>query len=211
MILNIILLVIMFVCVAFLWNEGMWSNALSFLNTLLAGMLATNFFEPVADLIEPHIPTYTYFIDFLSLWVLFSVSYLVLRLVTDTLSRHRLRFKMPVEFTGRVVFAVMTAWVFVSFATTTLHTAPLARNSFRGTFQPTPKAEHFFGLAPDRNWLGFVQQASRGSLSHADPSAPAADPSDQGKRVFDPQAEFIFKYAARRQRLAQQPSLRVRP
>lgn len=210
MFVTIVLSVILFICVAFLWNEGMWSNALNFVNALLASLLATNFYEPVAELIEEQLPTYTYLIDYLSLWLLFVVSFLVLRAVTDSLSKVRVRFKMPVETTGRIVFSVLTGWVIIAFTTTTLHTAPLARNSFRGDFQPTPSAKHFFGLAPDRAWLAFVQKVSRGSLAHSDPSATAVYPEDQGKRVFDPRAEFIVKYGTRRHNFAQQPKLRVR-
>ncbi len=57
------------------------------------------------------------------------------------------------------------------------------------------------GLAPDRQWLAFVQKESMGAFCRSD------------ERVFDPKAEFMPKYATRRTQLQEQvgrtESLRV--
>ena len=45
-------LVIFFVCVAMMWNEGLWSNAITLVNVVVAAMIATNYFEPLAA-VEP--------------------------------------------------------------------------------------------------------------------------------------------------------------
>ncbi len=201
MTLAIVLLVVFFVCVAMMWNEGMWSNALTLVNVIFAAMVATNYFEPLADWLESQLSSYTYLFDYLSMWLLFALSVGIFRAATDAISKYRVRFRMPVEHTGRVLFAAMTGWVLVCFTCTTLHTAPLARTSFRGSFQATPKSNNFLGFAPDRLWLGFMQSRSQGALSQADQSTRSPYPADQGKRVFDPRSEFILKYAARRQKL----------
>lgn len=189
MALTIFLVVIFLVCIAMMWNEGMWTNALTLVNTTFAALLATNYFEPLADWLEGQLSSYTYLVDFISLWLVFVVSYGVLRYVTDSLSRHRMRFKMPMEHIGRVLFAAWTAWTIICFVTFTLHTAPLARSPFRGSFASEPRANSLLGMAPDRMWLGFVQSRSEGALSWPEP------------RVFDAKGEFIFKYGARRERL----------
>ena len=59
--LNLVLLLIFLICVAALWFQGLWSNVVTLINLLLAVMLAFNYFEPVANLldgIEPvvHLP-----------------------------------------------------------------------------------------------------------------------------------------------------------
>jgi len=195
------MLVILFVCVAMMWNEGMWSNALRAINTLLAAMIATNYFEPLAGWFESKAPTYTYFWDFLSLWLIFALAFNLFRLLTDGISKHQVRFRMPVEYVGRALFAVTTAWIFVCFFNFSVHTAPLARTAFAGAFAPAPDSKSFFGLAPDRKWLGFVQSRSRGALSRSDSSSRSSYPEDKGKRVFDPNSEFIFKYGQRREDL----------
>ena len=47
----------------------------------------------------------------------------------------------------------------------------------------------FFGLAPDQQWLAFTERMSRGPFARMEP------------RVFDPEHEFIPKYASRRANL----------
>ena len=46
-----------------------------------------------------------------------------------------------------------------------------------------PETGYFFGLYPDRMWLGFVQRMSRGPYYR------------DSKHQFDPQGEFLFRYA----------------
>jgi hypothetical protein len=204
MLLGLLLLGIFIGCVAMLWNEGMWSNAVTLINVTLAALIATNYFEPLAARVDRMMPTYTYMWDFLMLWGLFAVVYIIMRAVTDTISRQRVRFKMPVEHTGRILFAVWVAWIMVGFSTMSLHLAPLGPNSFRGAFGKKPTSGNFLGMAPDRQWLAFVQKCSRGTLSrsHRYGEVPGYHPhpadQEKGRRVFDPQGDLIVKYRNRR-------------
>ena len=156
--------VILIVCLAMMMSEGLWSNAISAINVTLAAMVATNWYEILADYLNSQAPSYTYVWDFLMLWALFALSFTVFRAFTDQISKHRVRFKMPVEIAGRIIFALLTGWIFICFTNMTLHTAPLARTAFRGSFSAEPKSKSFLGLAPDRLWLGFMQSRSRGIL-----------------------------------------------
>ena len=70
----------------------MWSNALRFMVVVAAALLATNYFEPVADQLDAWQPTYTYCWDFLSLWGLFAIFVVLFRAVTDQLSKVKVRF-----------------------------------------------------------------------------------------------------------------------
>jgi len=187
-----LLFVIFIACVASLYTEGMWSNAIRLINVVTAVLLATNFWEPVARALEGWQPTFTYLLDFIVLWALFGVFMVILRAATDFLSRVKVRFIKLAERIGSASFAVLIGWVMLSFATMTLHTAPLGRNFLFGGFQP--ESRMLGGLAPDRRWLGFVQKMSRGSFCRS------ATPQEweQEKYVFDPRAEFMPKYATRR-------------
>ncbi len=189
MILDIALCIVMFVIVAMMWPEGMWSNALTLVNTVFSGLLAANFFEPLADYFDKQMPSMTYAFDFIALWGVFALSFLILRTLAEQSSTHKVRFRLPVEMTCRILFAFLTAWVMVCFITFTLHTAPLARTPLRGSFERQPMASNFFVFKPDRNWLGFLFTRSRGALSRAKPV------------VFDAEGDYIFKYAARRDEL----------
>ena len=188
MLLGICFLVIAFICIAMMWTEGMWSNALAFVNMVLATMVAVNLYEPLTRYFEKQLPNYTYVWDFLSMWAIFWIAYAILRATTDAVSTHQVRFRVPVEYAGKAIFAAATAFVFIGFTCTTLHMAPLARTAFRGSFAKEPMSGNFFGLAPDRMWLGFVhtRTAKDGPLAG---------------RPFDPEAKFILKYGARRKEL----------
>jgi uncharacterized membrane protein required for colicin V production len=190
MIFPTLLLVLIIGIFASLMREGLWSSLLALFNVLLAGLLATNFYEPVAKLLTGYMRTGTMFWDFVAAWGLFALALLLLRTATDQVSKYRVRFKKPIDMIGGYFFALWTGWVFVCFTAMTLHMAPLARNFMWNGFRPENAI--FFGLKPDRQWLGFVQLVSRGSL------ARRADDSNPEKYVFDPKAEFMPKYATRR-------------
>ena len=194
---NLLFFLIIFIVIAMMWQEGLWSNALTFVNVVLAALLATNYYEPAADFFEDNAPSYSYLWDFIAIWLLFSVIYLILRAVTDGISRHRVRFKMPVELAGRIGFAALTAATIIGFFSMSLHTAPLARTAVKGGFQEQPMSGNFLGLAAGRKWLAFVQSRSRGPLSQVDETAAGTN----GVREFDPKSEFVLKYGQRRQDL----------
>jgi hypothetical protein len=187
-------LLAVFVVVAFaIWREGPWSGLIMLLNVLLAASLATAWYPAVVAKLEMFLGSYTYLLDFAALQGTFCLLLLMLREITDRVSRTRVRFRKPVELVAGPLVAVLTAWVVVCFTAASLHTAPVPRDFI----QPTPEARLFFGLAPDRRWLAWVRGSSR--------RGPFADPG----RAFDPDADFILRYATRRAALEAEPSLRV--
>lgn len=191
------LFLIWIVCIAMLWNEGMWNNCITLVNVLLAALIAMNYFEPVADFMESKMPSFTYVLDFLCIWFLFFLVYIILRAVTDTVSVTQVKFKMPVEQAGRIISVIAIGWIMVCLTLASLHTAPLARTAIRGGFQPEPMSNNFLGMAPDRMWLGYVQHRSKNALSNGTPT------------VFDSDGEFIFKYGGRREAFSKQKTVRV--
>jgi len=205
----LLLFVIFAGCVAFLYTEGTWGNAIRLINVVTAGLLATNYWEPVARALQGMNDTFTYYWDFLALWGLFTVFMIIFRVATNTLSRVKVKFLKVADAAGSVFFAVWVGWVMVCFTTFTMHTAPLARNFMWGGFDP--QARMFMGLAPDRQWLGFTMRMSRGPFcrSASDEELQQgrygheANPTDPDEKlcVFDRSAEFLPKYATRRANL----------
>lgn len=193
MIVNIILLVVFLVVTLILWKEGLWSSLVMLLNVLLAASVATAWFEWVIGFLEPRLGSFTYVLDFVVIWGLFAAVLLVAREASDRLSRTKVKLRKPVELFGTPIAAAITAWVVTCFAATTLHTAPVTRDFV----QPDPETRLFFGLAPDRKWLQWVRGSSL--------SGPFARPD----HVFDPDADFILRYADRRGKLEPEQSLRV--
>ena len=183
-----VMAIVFIAIVAWLWREGMWSNAITLFNAVTAALLATNYWEPMADAIEGAMSSASYLADFVSLWLIFIFSFTIFRAITDKISKVRVRFKMPVEYVGGAVFALWVASIMVCFVTMTLHTAPLARDGLGGAFQPDPQADTVLMFAPDRSWLGFITGLSaEGGAFSTSPPTP-----------FDPKGEFRYKYAQRR-------------
>jgi uncharacterized membrane protein required for colicin V production len=160
-VLSLLLLLILTACIGLLYREGMWDNALRLVNVIIAALLATAEFLPVASLMRTFFPSYVYLVDYLAIWALFCLYYVVLRAITGVLSRVQVRFLKLADRIGGVVFAALVGWVMVCFTLTTLHTAPLGKNFFFEAFQPNEPM--FLGfLAPDREWLGFVETLTGG-------------------------------------------------
>jgi hypothetical protein len=179
----LLLVVIILACAASLYNEGMWGNAINLVNVIMAGLLAFNFFEPLAKWIESwgdFFAKNTFYLDFLSLWFVFAVSLIVLRTASNLISRVKVRFVMLYNRIGSGVLAVLVGWFMASFTAATLHTAPLAEKFMKGGFDARKRM--MFGLAPDRQWLGFVNMASKGGFSRGE------------EHEFDPDGQFIVKY-----------------
>jgi hypothetical protein len=187
MAINIILFIILAACFASLFNNGLWSNTLMLVNVLTAGLLAMNYFEPLAGWLETQVsPSLTYVWDFVAIWLIFIVSMAALRAATDYMSPVKVRFLPPVDKFGGYVVALWTSWVLVCFTTATLHTAPLARN-FLG-FQTAPQDKMMGGFAPDRQWLGWTHRESKGAMCRLGELSP-----------FDPYGDFILRYGKRRE------------
>jgi len=190
--LDILLLVLFVAVVASLYTEGMWGNAIMLINVLIAGVLATSYFEPLANRLESmsdSLATYTYLLDFLCLWVIFAVSLIVLRLLTDKLCRVKVRFLKLADQIGSVIFACMVAMAMVCFTTFTLHTAPLAKEFMFGGFKSNEGK--VLAWSPDRWWLRFAWSASKNAYCWPTP------------KPFDHHGDFVGKYESRRQEIEQ--------
>ncbi len=195
---SIILFVIFGSCVATLWTEGMWGNAIQLINVVTAALLATNYFEPLANTIQgvnTNMGTYTYVWDFLSLWGLFVIILAFLRFITDKLSRVRVKFLKPADQIGSFAIAAVIGWVMVCFTAMSLHMAPLgreylvksAKDPTKASFRPEVRVNSF--LCPEIRWLGFFQRESKGAFCRMKP------------RTFDPNSEFLPTYTDRRANL----------
>ncbi len=149
----------------FVSSEGAWSAGVTFLSVLFAGLLAMNFFEPVAILLGSNLPAYDAKMDMIALVGLFAALVLGLRELGERMAPTYVQLPAMIEQIGRWVFGVATGYVTMAFLLTALHTAPLPRE-FIGF---TPERNNLFGMvAPDRQWLGFTQYVSEHAFSRDD-------------------------------------------
>src|SRR5262249_8438920 len=119
-------------------------------------------FEPLALYLSYFVPNLAPYADFVSLVGLFAALVFGLREVTEHLCPVDIRVPDLLDTLGKWGFAVATGYVTMAFLLTALHTAPLPRE----VFDFRPETPVFFGLFPDRQWLGFTQYVSEKSLSN---------------------------------------------
>jgi hypothetical protein len=194
--LPVCLAVVFLVCLLMSLASGLWGNLIMIFNVILGGLIATNYFEPLAVWLDEQAPSYTFFWDFLAMWGIFALSVVVLRAITDILSRVKVRFKKPVELAGGLVCGAIVGWLMVCFTLFSLHTAPLALTSFGGGF--VPGSDMFLGMAPDRMWGRFAA-----GQSDADGGALAT-----GQEF--PLLGYMERYALRRAAFELEPEMRTK-
>lgn len=193
MIITLVLLAILAGVTGMLVREGLWRALVMFFNVLMAATLATAWHAPLAGLLEGYLPSYTYLLDFLSIWGIFCASLALIREATDRLAPTTIEFPKLVERIGVGIPAFLAGWIMMAFTAATLHTAPVPRNDV----QPTPEARMFMGLAPDRKWLSWVRGSS------------AWGPFSRSAARFDEKADFILRHADRRLKLEGEEGLRT--
>lgn len=200
--------------IASTWWFGLWSNVITLFNMLISSMLASSFYQPVAGNLIDLNSSYRSLYDFIAVWLVFCISFIILRGMTDLLSKYRLKFDPVTELIGRSVFSIWIALVFICFSFFTLQMAPLTPG-FYGRKAPAKEPSEV-GTIPDKLWLAFIQSRSRGALaagktSKLFPVYKYPDhPDDAGKnmRVFDPNGEFLFEMDKRRWALSKKKRLR---
>ena len=184
-------------CVA---SEGAWGAGIVFLSTLLAGLLAMNFFEPLAVTLAQSIPTAAAYCDFIALAGLFAALVFGLRTASEYLMPTYAEVHGVVHNIVRWLLAATTAYTVVAILMTSLHTAPLPR-SFLG-FDPGPTRKTFFGLGPDIQWLALTQYISERSLGAGRPfDAVTAERIEGDPSSATTLSSFPIRYAMRRSQL----------
>ena len=140
-------------------GEGVWGAAQTFLCTLLAGLIAMNYFEPLAKQLSGFLPDN--YCDIVALLGLFAGVCTALRMGAEQLSPSYVQVYPMLDTAGRWVVGAATGYLTMAIVLTALHTAPLPRE-FAGF---KPERNNFFGSAPDRQWLGFTQYVSEKPLA----------------------------------------------
>ncbi len=163
-----------------------------FLDTLFAGLIAFNFYEPVAGLMAG-ISFLSGFADALSLLLIFTVSLLVLRLTTDSLGPTMVRFPTPLYHAGRWLFGFLGACAAMAILLLAFHTAPVHKKMFYGLYPYDRKPP--FGMALDWNWLGFFQYETGYVFKRTSPEYPEDPFREFGQaRAFDMRGSWLIDH-----------------
>ena len=184
-------------CVA---SEGPWGAATTIVSVILGGLLAMNFFEPVAGMF----PGFEWSVraDIMALLGLFAAAVTGLRMASEHLMPTQIEVNPLVYDGGRWGFGFLTGYATAAIVLTALHTAPLPKD-FLG-FKSNDN--NFFGLggkenAPDRLWLAFTQYVSENIFTTGNVFDRSEFSRYRGKTA-EFWSTFPIRYADRRQRYA---------
>ena len=213
---DIVCLVVVGIVVYCVSIEGLWGAVHTFLCVLLAALVAMNFFEPLAGFLDGIMPAYKHYMDLVALVGLFISLTFALRMGSEYLSPVYIGLPSTLDQVGKWAFGALTGYLTMAFLLAALHTAPLSRE-FMGF---KPERNNFFGMAPDRQWLGFVQYVTE--KPYARIMFQDRDTKQLIAHAFDGRYEllgdktaaypntiwpsFPIRYAMRRERLENNPA-----
>ena len=175
------------------WNEGLFTAFTMFVNVFLAGFIAFNFWEPLANQLEgTNLETYG---DALCLVILFSIALGLLRFVVNQFTPTKIEFPGLVQNLVGAVFGLATGYLAAGFLVCALQTLPWHEN-FMG-FDPTYASDQGMRdvLPSDRVWLALMHRASAYALANRPNPNPGDSISPYDKyQTFDPKGSFELRY-----------------
>jgi hypothetical protein len=142
------------------FREGIFTAAIMFINTFLAGLIAFNFWEPLARVVDESFSFLHGYEDFLSLFGIFVVVLGILRGVTNVICSTVIEYPLLVHQIGGVFFGLATGYIASGFFVCALQTLPWHEN-FMG-FEPRYDAtgQGMRRVIPaDRIWLALMHRA----------------------------------------------------
>lgn len=189
-------------------QDGPWNAILTFFAVVFGGLLAMNFYEPLAVLLGKQSFWLDTRADIISLLGLFSLFVFLIRLGLDNVAPTNLELPDLAYKIGQWAFGFATAYVTMAILLTSLHTAPLPRK-FLGF---APERKNFLGVAsPDVQWLGFTQYVTEHVFARRVKSADGMaryrsfdGKTEQfpGEQKLDVLPTFIIRHATRRERIS---------
>jgi uncharacterized membrane protein required for colicin V production len=189
MLLGFLTIVFMLIAAYAFWRQGVLPAFAMVVNVLLAGLVAFNLFEPIADQLDPMFSdSFLHgYEDSLCLVLLFSLTLVFLRWASNALIHSTLEYHPGLQQSGAVLFGLMAGYLVAGFLLCVAQTLPLDENflHFEARIDPRSagaKIRHV--LPPDRVWLALMHRASTESFSWDD--------------AFDPDGSFELRYEARR-------------
>jgi uncharacterized membrane protein required for colicin V production len=160
-------LIVVFAALAMMVREGLWSNTITLVTIIVAGLIAFGFYSPLVVYLNEEVTDgqHTYWLDFAVIWALYCVAFVILRVLTSGASKTRMRFKHPIDPVGGPLVGLLAAWVLAAFTLATLHVSPMPKDAFGGKLaNATNVGVALPFTSPDAAWLRFVE---RMSLPHA--------------------------------------------
>jgi hypothetical protein len=191
MLLALATVVIMVAVVAAMINEDLITSFGMLVNVFIAGLVAFNFWEPLAAGLEEMVaktPLQGYE-DAICLLALFCPTLALLRLGLNRVCSASIEYELMTLRAGSAVFGLMTGYLVSGFLVCVMQTLPWHENFMY--FQPGvttgagAAVRRYF--PPDRVWLALMHRAGRFVLQDGD-----------SQETFDQHGNFEARYARHR-------------
>jgi uncharacterized membrane protein required for colicin V production len=172
------------------WRQGVLPAFAMMVNILLAGLVAFNFFEPIAEQLDSMADDtfLSGYQDSFCLVLLFSLTLLFLRWASNELIHTIILYNPILQQGGAVVFGVLAGYLVAGFLACVAQTLPANEHFLqlepRVDVDSSGKVRHRI-LPADRVWLALMHRASKAAF-------------DWGETPFDPDGSFELRYAHER-------------
>jgi len=192
--------VVIMLAVAYAYlREGLFTACTMAVNVFLAGLVAFNFWEPLAALLDPMlVGTFLHgYEDAVCLVLLFSLVLGLLRTVTNNLASSRIEFRGWLQSGGGILFGLITGYLVSGFLICTLQTLPWHENFmfFEPKYETGPEHLLRHVLPPDRVWLGLMHRVGAYAFSSGEDPRGSADSYYERYVTFDKYGTFELRYA----------------
>jgi hypothetical protein len=200
------LTVAMMLAVAYAYfREGIFTAAAMFINTFLAGIIAFNFWEPLARTFDEWCTgTFLHgYEDTFCLLSIFCITLGVLRLLTNMLCSTVIDFPLLWHQLGGIFFGLAKGYIAAGFFICTLQTLPWHENflGFDPKFDATTQGVRRL-IPPDRVWLALMYRAGAFAFAtssedkrYANVSGSVFERAYNLHFTFDKFATFEMRYA----------------
>lgn len=158
--------------------EGLFTAVVMCANVMGAGLVAFNFWEPLANLMD-----LSGYEDAVCLVGIFCLTLAVLRTLTNQLANTEIEFLPQLQRPGGALVGMITGYLVSGFLICVLQTLPWHVNFM--TYDPKydpDKPMLANVLPPDRVWLAMMHRAGETGLA-------------SGDGTFDPHGSFVERYA----------------
>ncbi|PHR95173.1 MAG: hypothetical protein COA78_30690 [Blastopirellula sp.] len=134
---------------ALVWNQGFWTNIVSCFNIVFASAFAISYAGPLSQKLVEKWATGYYFAEFLCIWLIFILAFIILRTITSTLSKVPVRLGDKLDPFADWIGAVMVSVVMYSWVCFSLFAAPIASDGFKDMLgsggSPSNMAANIYG------------------------------------------------------------------
>jgi len=166
------------------WREGPLTAFAMCANVLIAGLLAFNFWEPIADAFDSSFGD-TFLEgteDALAMMVIFLLVLMLLRWITNSIASTHMEYPPVLYRGGSMFFGLVTGYLLAGFLLCVMLTLPVQPSFLLfEPYEPGKSSTWRKVLPPDVVWLAMMRRASDEKRLGSDD-------------VFDPHANYELRY-----------------